>query len=92
MVVRPSAASCNGACVSIAVVVERPFAWQGVDVVAGDVLVVRPVDAASLTYQRKVTLAPAGLRVQQVRDEARRKGRTYRRRDLVAEVPCDSLD
>lgn len=79
---------------SIAVEAVAPFVWQGREVVAGDVLLVRPVEAASLTYRRKVRFAPAGRVVSSaVVTAVPSTRRRYRRRDLTAEgAACDSSD
>jgi hypothetical protein len=54
-------------------------------------LIVRPVEAASLTYQRKASFLPAGTLVRECVaadapvEAVERKRRTYRRRDLAVE-------
>jgi len=87
--------SVERVCVSIAVEAVAPFAWMGREVVVGDVLLVRPIEAASLTYRRKVRFAAAGRVVpsEVVPVVAPSTRRRYRRRDLTAEVAaCDSSD
>jgi hypothetical protein len=77
--------------VSVAVKATQGFTWHGRDVSVGDVLIVRPVEAASLTYQRKASFLPAGTLVRECVaadapvEAVERKRRTYRRRDLAVE-------
>lgn len=58
----------------IVVVAVRPFAYEGCPVVAGDVCVVSPIEAAALVYQG------------QAKWPAEHEGRgVYQRRDVIAE-------
>ncbi len=58
---------------------------DGVDAAIGDTVTVRPVLAASLTYQQKARFVTEGEPLK--RKRGRPKGSTYQRRDLTAEKP-----
>jgi hypothetical protein len=79
----------------IPVVALTPFAYRGQEVAAGEVCIVRPIEAAALFYRKKATPAPEdaiGVYLRRDMDaepdtpDSLPTRRRYRRRDLTSDT------
>jgi hypothetical protein len=66
---------------AIALIATRDFTHNGIDRHEGEYFEVLPIHAAALTYQHKARFAGPN-------DAPKRRTRTYKRRDMVAETPA----